>query len=124
MKNEKMFISFLLFMLFTHTQVKAVCSPKGQDIPVYKKVSHLGTRTKEPSIKVNLVQGQLYVNVSQWYGAVKVNVYDANSNLLISSTEVIEGSGSCVLDLTELDKGSNYVFVELGDIIYWGILDI
>ena len=39
MKKVKLFISFLLFLLFTssQSQVKAECSSKAQDIPVYKK---------------------------------------------------------------------------------------
>ena len=47
MKKFKMFISFLLFLLFTSSQVKAGDAPKAQDIPVYKQVSHLGTRTAD-----------------------------------------------------------------------------
>ena len=33
MKNLKMYISFLLFLLFTSSQVKAECSSKAKDIP-------------------------------------------------------------------------------------------
>lgn len=42
-----MLISFLLFLLLTSIQVKAACSPKAQDIPVYKQGAHLGTRTTD-----------------------------------------------------------------------------
>lgn len=37
MKKVKMLISFLLFLLFTSSQVKAGEAPKAQDIPMYKK---------------------------------------------------------------------------------------
>ena len=36
MKKVKMYISFLLFLLFASSQVKAECSSKAKDIPVYK----------------------------------------------------------------------------------------
>lgn len=35
MKKVKMYISFLLFLLFASSQVKAECSSKAKDIPVY-----------------------------------------------------------------------------------------
>lgn len=40
-----MYILFLLFLLFTSSQVKAMGAPKAQDIPMYKRVPHMGTRT-------------------------------------------------------------------------------
>ena len=44
MNKVKLFISFLLFLLFTssQSQVKAECSSKAQDIPVYKKSNTFG----------------------------------------------------------------------------------
>lgn len=37
MKKLKMYISFLLFLLFTSIQVKAGDAPKVHDIPMYRK---------------------------------------------------------------------------------------
>ena len=124
MKKFKMFISFLLFLLFTSIQVKAGDAPKAQDIPVYKKVSHLGTRTAEPSVTASLEQNQLTVNVGCYMGIVKVYVYGDNGSLLASSSVAIEGNGSCTLDMSAIENGSYNVTVELGDMIYWGMFDI
>ena len=60
-----MLISFMLFLLLTSIQVKAACSPKAQDIPVYKQGAHLGTRTTEPSVTASLEQNQLTVKASK-----------------------------------------------------------
>ena len=124
MKKLKMYISFLLFLLFTSIQVKAGDAPKAQDIPVYKKVSHLGTRTAEPSVTASLEQNQLTVNVGCYMGIVKVYVYGDNGSLTASSSAAIEGNGLCSLDLSAFENGSYNVTIELGDMIYWGIFDI
>ena len=124
MKNLKMYISFLLFLLFTSSQVKAECSSKAKDIPVYKVKKHLGTRTTEPSVTASLEQNQLTVNVSRYMGIVKVYVYGDNGSLLASSSVAIEGNGSCTLDMSAIENGSYNVTVELGDMIYWGMFDI
>lgn len=64
MKKIKMFISFLLFLLFASNQVKAGEAPKAQDIPMYRKRAHLGTRTTEPSVTASLDNNSLAVNIS------------------------------------------------------------
>ena len=124
MKNLKMYISFLLFLLFTSSQVKAECSSKAKDIPVYKVKKHLGTRTAEPSVTASLVQNQVEVGVSHYTGIVKVYVYGDNGSLMASSSVAIEGNGLCTLDMSAFENGSYNVTVELGDMIYWGIFDI
>lgn len=124
MKKVKMYISFLLFLLFASIQVKAGDAPKAQDIPMYKKVPHLGTRTAEPSVTASLEQNQLTVNVGCYMGIVKVYVYGANGSLMVSSSVAIEGNGLCTLDLSAFENGSYNVTVELGNIIYWGMFDI
>ena len=124
MKNLKMYISFLLFLLFTSIQVKAGDAPKAQDIPMYKKVPHLGTRTAEPSVTASLEQYQLTVNVGCYMGIVKVYVYGDNGSLMASSSGAIEGNGLCTLDLSAFENGSYNVTVELGNVIYWGMFDI
>lgn len=124
MKILKMYISFLLFLLFASIQVKAGGAPKAQDIPIYKKVPHLGTRTAEPSVTASLEQNQLTVNVGCYMGIVKVYVYGANGSLMASSSGTIEGNGLCTLDLSAFENGSYNVTVELGNMIYWGMFDI
>lgn len=119
-----MLVSFLLFLLFTSSQVNAECSSKAKDIPVYKVKKHLGTRTTEPSVTARLEQNQLTVNVSRYMGIVKVYVYGDNGSLLASSSVAIEGNGSCTLDMSAIENGSYNVTVELGDMIYWGMFDI
>ena len=124
MKNLKMYISFLLFLLFTSSQVKATSAPKAKDIPVYKVKKHLGTRTTEPSVTASLEQNQLTVNVGCYMGIVKVYVYGDNGSLMASSSVAIEGNGLCTLDLSALENGSYNVTVELENMIYWGMFDI
>lgn len=124
MKKVKMLISFLLLLLFTSIQVKAGDAPKAQDIPMYKKVLHLGTRTAEPSVTASLEQNQLTVNVGCYMGIVKVYVYGDNGSLMASSSVAIEGNGLCTLDLSALENGSYNVTVELENMIYWGMFDI
>lgn len=119
-----MLISFLLFLLFTSSQVKAGEAPKAQDIPMYKKAPHLGTRTTEPSVTASLEQNKLTVDVSRYIGIVNVYIYDANGNLMVTSSVLIEGSGLCTLDLSALENGSYNVTIELGNMIYWGMFDI
>ena len=124
MKKVKMLISFLLFLLFTSSQVKAGEAPKTQDITMYKKAPHLGTRTTEPSVTASLEQNQLTVNVGCYMGIVKVYVYGDNGSLMTSSSAAIEGNGLCTLNMSAFENGSYNVTVELGDMIYWGIFDI
>ena len=124
MKKVKMLVSFMLFLLFTSSQVNAECSSKAKDIPVYKVKKHLGTRTTEPSVTARLEQNQLTVNVSRYMGIVKVYVYGDNGSLLASSSVAIEGNGSCTLDMSAIENGSYNVTVELGNMIYWGMFDI
>lgn len=76
MKKVKNFILFLLFLLFTFSQVKAMGAPKAQDIPVYKKGPHMGTRTIEPRVIVSLDDSNLAVTISKYDGEVKVIVID------------------------------------------------
>ncbi len=124
MKKVKMLVSFLLFLLFTSSQVNAECSSKAKDIPVYKVKKHLGTRTTEPSVTASLEQNQLTVGVNHYIGIVKVYVYGDNGSLMTSSSAAIEGNGLCSLDLSVFENGSYNVTIELGDMIYWGIFDI
>lgn len=124
MKKVKLVISFILFMLFTSSQVKAVCTPEAKDIPVREKGSHIGTRTSELSVIASLEQGLLTVNVSHYIGIVKIYVYDANGILMTTSSVLTESSGWCSLDLSSLEQGPYKVTIELGDITYWGMLNI
>lgn len=124
MKKLKMFISFLLFLLFTSSQVKAGEAPKAQDIPMYRKRAHLGARTTEPSVTASLEQNQLIVGVSHYIGIVKVYVYGDNGTLMGSSSAAIEGNGLCTLDMSAFENGSYNVTVEIGNMIYWGMFDI
>ena len=124
MKKVKMLISFLLFLLFTSSQVKAGEAPKAQDIPMYKKAPHLGMRTTEPSVTASLEQNKLTVDVGCYMGIVKVYVYGDNGSLMASSSVAIEGNGLCTLDLSALENGSYNVTVELENMIYWGMFDI
>lgn len=119
-----MLISFLVFLLFTSNQVIAVCSPKAKDIPMYKKKAHLGARTTEPGITASLEKEQLTVNVSSYLGVAKVYAYDGNGTVMVSSSVLINGNGSCSLDLSALECGSYNVIIELGDVVYWGVLEI
>lgn len=121
MKKVKMLISFLLF---TSSQVKAGEAPKAQDIPMYKKAPHLGTRTTEPSVTASLEQNKLTVDVGCYMGIVKVYVCGDNGSLTASSSAAIEGNGLCSLDLSAFENGSYNVTIELGDMIYWGMFDI
>lgn len=124
MKKLKMYISFLLFLLFTSIQVKAGDAPKVHDIPMYRKRAHLGTRTTEPSVTASLDQNQLTVNACRYMGIVKVYVYGDNGSLMASSSVAIEGNGLCILDLSALENGSYNITVELENMIYWGMFDI
>lgn len=118
-------VKFLVsFMLFTSSQVKAVCTPEAKNIPVREKGSHLGTRTSEPSITASLEQGLLTVNVNHYIGIAKIYVYDYSGNLFVSSSVFVDGNGACSLNLSALECGSNEMVIKLGDIIYWGILDM
>ena len=124
MKKIQMLISFLVFLLFTSNQVIAVCSPKAKDIPMYKKKAHLGARTTEPGITASLEKEQLTVNVSSYLGVAKVYAYDGNGTVIVSSSVLINGNGLCSLDLSALECGSYNVIIELGDVVYWGVLEI
>ncbi len=124
MKKIKMLISFLLFLLFTSNQVKAVCTLETKDIPVREKGAHLGTRTSEPIVTASLEDEKLTVNVNHYLGVAKVYIYDDNGNLMATSSVLIEGNGWCSLDLSSLEQAPYTVIVELEDITYWGMLDI
>ena len=119
-----MLISFLLFLLFTSIQVKAGDTPKAQDIPVYKKVSHLGTRTAEPSVTASLDNNSLAVNISKYDGEVNVVIIDVTGSIVANATFVVERRGSHRLDLSELKDGAYSITIELDNVIYCGTIDI
>lgn len=124
MKKFKMFISFLLFLLFTSIQVKAGDAPKAQDIPVYKKVSHLGTRTAEPSVTASLDGDNLAVSISKYVGNVNVAIIDATGCVVASRTFAVDGNGSDNLGLSSLEKGFYSLTIEMDDVVYCGTFDI
>ena len=124
MKNLKMYISFLLFLLFTSSQVKAECSSKAKDIPVYKVKKHLGTRTTEPSVTASLDNNSLAVNISKYDGEVNVVIIDVTGSIVANATFVVEGRGSHRLDLSELKYGTYSITIELDNVIYCGTIDI
>lgn len=124
MKKFKMFISFLLFLLFTSIQVKAGDAPKAQDIPVYKKVSHLGTRTTEANVSVSLDGDNLAVSISKYVGNVNVAIIDATGCVVASRTFAVDGNGSDNLGLSSLEKGFYSLTIELDDVVYCGTFDI
>ncbi len=123
MKKVKMFISFLLFLLFAFTQVKAECSSKAKDIPVYKVKKHLGTRTTEPSVTVSLEEEKLTVNVSHYMGVVNVSVYDRCNSLVTSSSAFVDNKGLCYLDISNFENGTYELIVEVGNISFYGIIE-
>jgi hypothetical protein len=43
---------------------------------------------------------------------------------MVSSSVLINGNGLCSLDLSALECGSYNVIIELGDVVYWGVLEI
>ena len=124
MKKLKMFISFLLFLLFTSIQVKAGDAPKAQDIPVYKKVTHLGTRTTEANVSVSLDGDNLAVSISKYVGNVNVAIIDATGCVVASRTFAVDGNGSDNLGLSSLEKGFYSLTIELDDVVYCGTFDI
>ena len=118
-----MYISFLLFLFFTSSQVKAGEASKAQDIPVYKKGAHLGARTTEPSVTASLEQNQLVVNVSCYIGVVNVYVYDRCNNLITSSSVFVDNKGQCYLDISNFENGTYELMVEVGNISFYGIIE-
>ncbi len=124
MKKVKMFVSFLLFLLFTSSQVNAECSSKAKDIPMYKIKKHLGTRTAEPSVTASLDNNSLVVNISKYNGEVNVVIIDVTGCIVANATFVVEGRGSHRLDLSELKDGAYSITIELDNVIYCGTIDI
>lgn len=124
MKKVKMLISFLLFLLFTSSQVNAECSSKAKDIPMYKIKKHLGTRTAEPSVTASLDNNSLVVNISKYNGEVNVVIIDVTGCIVANATFVVEGRGSHRLDLSELKDGAYSITIELDNVIYCGTIDI
>lgn len=118
-----MYISFLLFLLFTSSQVKAMVDTKAQDIPVYKKGPHMGTRTTEPGVTASLEQGQLTVNVCHYMGVVNVSVYDRYNTLIAGSSAFVDNKGQCYLDISNFENGTYELIVEVGNTIFYGILE-
>lgn len=123
MRKMKMYISFLLFLLFTSSQVKAECSSKAQDIPMFKKRAHLGTRTTEPGVTASLEQNQLVVNVSRYIGVVNVYVCGRCNNLITSSSVFVDNKGQCYLDISNFENGTYELIVEIGNISFYGIIE-
>lgn len=119
-----MLISFLLFLLFTSSQVNAECSSKAKDIPMYKIKKHLGTRTTEPSVTASLDNNSLAVNISKYDGEVNVVIIDVTGSIVANATFVVEGRGSHRLDLSELKDGAYSITIELDNVIYCGTIDI
>lgn len=124
MKKVKMLISFLLFLLFTSSQVNAECSSKAKDIPMYKIKKHLGTRTAEPSVTASLDNNSLAVNISKYDGEVNVVIIDVTGSIVANSTFIVEGNGSQRLELSELNDGVYSMTIELDNVIYCGTIDI
>lgn len=119
-----MLISFLLFLLFTSSQVNAECSSKAKDIPMYKIKKHLGTRTAEPSVTASLDNNSLAVNISKYDGEVNVVIIDVTGSIVANSTFIVEGNGSQRLELSELNDGVYSMTIELDNVIYCGTIDI
>jgi len=124
MRKMKMYISFLLFLLFTSSQVKAEEASKAQDIPVYKKGAHLGARTTEPSVTASLDNNSLAVNVSKYVGEANVVIMDMTGSIVANATFIVGGNGSLCLGISELKDGAYSVTIELGNVIYCGTIDI
>lgn len=119
-----MFISFLLCLLFTSSQVKAMGDSKAQDIPVYKQGAHLGTRTAEPGVTASLDNNSLTVNISKYDGEVNVVIIDVTGSIVANSTFIVEGNGSHRLELSELKDGAYSITIELDNVIYCGNMGI
>lgn len=119
-----MLISFLLLLLFTSIQVKAGEAPKAQDIPMYKKVPHLGARTTEANVAVSLDGDNLAVNISKYVGNVNVAIIDVTGCVVTSRTFVVGGNGSDNLGLSSLEKGFYSLIIELDNMTYCGIISI
>ncbi len=124
MKKVKMLISFLLFLFFTYGQVKAVCPPKAQDIPVYKKGPHMGTRTTEACVNVSLDDGDIIVNISKYVGDVKVAIVGKTGCVVTNRTFFIEGNGSERIGLPESKNVFYTITIMLDNVVYTGIIDI
>ena len=116
MKKVKLFISFLLLLLFTSSQVKAGEAPKAQDIPIYQKGAHLGTRTIEPSVTASLDNNSLAVNISKYDGEVNVVIIDVTGSIVANSTFIVEGNGSHRLELSELKNGAYSITIALDNV--------
>ena len=124
MKNLKMYISFLLFLLFTSSQVKATSAPKAKDIPVYKVKKHLGTRTTEPSVTASLEQNQLTVNVSRYVGIARVKIYDDSGSFVANISLIVDGTGQSALDLSTFNDGFYEIAVEFDNMVYVGTFEL
>lgn len=124
MKKVKMLVSFLLFLLFTSSQVNAECSSKTKDIPMYKVKKHLGTRTTEPSVTASLEQNQLTVNVSRYVGIARVKIYDDSGSFVANISLIVDGTGQSALDLSTFNDGFYEIAVEFDNMIYVGTFEL
>ena len=122
MKKIKLVNLFWIFMLLASIPLEAKCSPV-VNIPMHKKGSHVRQRTEEPDISASLEQGILTININRYLGMTKVYVNDTNGNNIMCASAMIEGKGSCSIDLMSLESNINNVIVELGEQVYWGVLN-
>lgn len=124
MKKVKMFVLMLLLILFAPSPVNAKCSPAVKNIPMHKKMGHLGTRADGLDIVVSLEQKSLVAKVNHYVGEVKVYVYDGSGNIVATTFQFVDGEGQCSLDLPTLDSGSYEVVVEFSNVIYVGAFEL
>lgn len=124
MKKIKLLIPFLLLMLSASNQAKAMRAPEAKDIPIYKKGSHLGTRTVEPIVTASLDKNQLVINIVRFVGNADIVIIDETGSVAMNSTFAVDGERKDSLDLSELPTGFYSIEIVFDRTIYYGEIDI
>lgn len=124
MKKVKLVISFLLFLLFTSSQVKANCFPAAKSIPMHRKGTHIYARSLAQCVTAEQEASTLMIKISRFVGQVQINIYDANGNVVLMSADVIDGEKIISHDVGDLPVGTYTIVVTIGNSVFVGTMSV
>lgn len=124
MKKVRLVIALLLLLVVNPSHLKGNNTSNARSIPMHKIVRHQRLRSEEPCVMVSFEQKNLLVDVSRYIGNVNIVISDDNGCVVSNNTIWIEGKASELIDFSALSPNTYYISIEVGDLFFYGFINI
>ncbi len=77
-----------------------------------------------PTLSAYIHNGEIYVNIIDYFGDVAVNIKDENQQIVCSGTYCVDSCTPIIIDMSSYNNGIYYISILCNDVLYEGEFEI